>query len=299
MTMIPNFFMIGAPKCGTTAMSEYLRTHPNVFMSDPKEPSFFAPDVIPSPCATMADYLNLFAHANSQQVIVGEASTSYIYSAGAVKKIWALSPNARLLVMLRRPTDLVYAHHSQNRKQGRDLEMDFEKAWKLQPQQANGKPIQPHANPWADYKWIGSVGSQVDRVLQIFPRSQVHFICFDDFVRNAGTEYRRLLEFLGISDDGRMEFPKVNENTHFKSLRLARIPRYLRAKVGINRIKAIKDALGIRQFGITPAIDKINTEARPRPPLRPEFRSYLDEFFEPEVVLLEKLLGRDLSSWRR
>jgi Sulfotransferase domain len=299
MTTTPNFFIIGAPKCGTTAMCEYLHTHPNIFMSDSKEPFFVAIHSAPSHRATMADYLSRFANANSQQVIVGEHSTPYIQSAQALEKIRLLSPDARLLVMLRRPTDLVYAYHAQMRKQGIEVEWDFEKAWNLQPMRAMGKSIPRGINPHLlDYKWIGSVGSQVDSLLQIFPRSQVHFIRFEDFAKDAGTEYRRVLEFLGIPDDGKVEFPKANENTHFKSARIAKLPRYLRSRVGVNRIKAIKDALGIRQFGITPAIDKFNKEVRPRPPLRPELRRHLDELFTPEVVLLEKLLGWDLSKWR-
>lgn len=298
MAVVPNFFMVGSPKCGTTAMSEYLRTHPGVFLSDPKEPSFFAQDVVPARYRTIDEYLALFASATPQQRVVGEASTSYIYAAHALESIRELSPNARLLAMLRRPVDLIYAQHAQLLKAGQESEFDFEKAWALWSDRSRGKAIPPSAKaPQLNYRWIGSLGSQVDRLLRIFPREQVHFILFDDFVKDTRAAYLGLLQFLELPDDGRVEFPRVNEGIQFKSRFLARFPRYLRAMAG-SRLPAIKKRLGVREIGFVQRFDRINAEKRPRPPLRPEFRRYLQEQYNDEILLLERLIGRDLSAWR-
>jgi hypothetical protein len=86
----PNFFIVGAPKCGTTSLSEYLRSHPNVFMSSPKEPHFFATDLYPrnpEGIDSVAAYLQLFTDARDQHQVVGEASASYMFSDAAIPAI--------------------------------------------------------------------------------------------------------------------------------------------------------------------------------------------------------------------
>lgn len=301
MTVRPNFFMIGAPKCGTTAMADYLRTHPNVFISQDKEPGYFADDSVLIKYPTLDDYLNLFAGATVEHTIVGEASTPYIYSPTALRKVRAFRSDARLLAMLRNPVDLAHSWHAQLLFSGTESEWDFERSWNLQPKRAMGEEIPKgcERNPpiYLNYRLICSLGSNLERVFETFPRKQVHVILFDDFARNPRSEYLRLLEFLAIPDDGRVEFPRMNQGKQFRSRGLARLPRYVRLKSG-PAIQAVKEATGIRHLGIVSAFDRFNAETRPRPPLRPEFRQHLNEVFRDEVLKLESLLGRDLSSWR-
>ena len=295
----PNFFVIGASKCGTTAMCDYLRTHPNVFISNPKEPGYFAPDVALLQYQSMDEYLDLFASAQPQHTVITDASTCYIRSHEALGRIAKFQPDARILVMLRKPTDLVYSFHAEQLRGGWENVWDFEKAWELGPERAEGRavPVGVIALDVA-YQWVGSLGSQVERVLQTFPRENVHFIVFDDFAKNPRSEYLKLLQFLGLPDDGRVEFPKINEGVQFKSRVIARIPRYLRASTR-RYLPSVKRLLGIRRrLFIIEKLDRLITEPRPRPPLRPEFRQHLDDVFRDEVVLLEKLIGKDLSSWR-
>ena len=298
MGPVPGFFIVGSPKCGTTAMSEYLRTHPQVFLSDPKEPGFFAEDVVPTAYRTLDEYLAIFAAATSQHTVVGEASTSYIYAEHALERIRNLRPDARLVVMLRRPVDLIYALHDELLRVGQESEFDFEKAWALWPDRARGKAIPPGAKaPQLNYRWIGCLGSQADRLLRIFPRRQVHFILFDDFVRDTRSAYLRLLEFLDLPDDGRTHFPKINEGVQHRSRFLARFPRYLRAKAG-GRVAAFKKFVGVRELGIVKGFDRFNADASPRPPLLPAFRRSLEELYSEEILLLEQRIGVDLSAWR-
>ena len=98
----PDFFIVGAPKCGTTALYEYLRPHPNVFMSTVKEPHFFAKDLGSYPhIKTDEEYAALFAGANEQHLRVGEASVYYLRSAVAIPNIREFNPDARLIAMFR------------------------------------------------------------------------------------------------------------------------------------------------------------------------------------------------------
>jgi hypothetical protein len=299
MVRKPNFFIIGAPKCGTTAMSEYLRSHPNVFMSDPKEPCFFSKDVVPSNYQTIDEYLELFAHAKPQHSVVAEASIRYIHSKYALDAIRKFQPDAKLMVMLRCPTDLVYAYHGQMLKQGDELEQDFEKAWGLQSARATGKALSQRGKygyGLLQYKWIGSLGSQIENVLRIFPKDQVHVTFFEDMVADTGREYRRLLSFLELPDDGRKEFPRINEATAYKWLWLGQFPKRLRSHIA-GLLHTLHRRTGFRGTGLLKILDHFNVETRPRPPLRPEFRYHLDEVFMEEVMLLEELLGQELPAW--
>jgi hypothetical protein len=295
----PNFFIVGAPKAGTTAMSEYLRTHPNVYMSDPKEPDFFARDVTISPYVrNMIEYLALFNGANPEHLRVGEASAVYLFSKKAPSAIWHFNPEAKIIVMLRRPVDLVYAWHGELLTGGLEPIRDFESAWSLQKARGQGQRIPPNCVPPERlfYKKIGQLGSQVKALLEIFPRDQVHFILFDDFIANTGDEYQKLLHFLDLPMDGRLEFPRVNESRRYKWQWLGQFPRRIRGYIA-RPLSKLRNQTGFKGTGLLKLLDHFNARAEPRPPLRPEFQKYLQDQFHDEVLLLQELLGQQLSSW--
>ncbi len=295
MVCEPNFFIIGAPKCGTTAMSEYLRSHPDVFMSRPKEPHFFDFDMVQSYYGWLDDYLSLFAKARHR--IVGEATPSYLRSRVAVPAIRGLFPDSKLLIMLRNPVDLVYSLYNERRRAGGELTPDFAKAWALEVAGRAPKHRGKYIVEDRPYIFAGQLGAQVKRVLEIFPRDQVRIILFDDFVSNPRAEYLRLLAFLKIPDDGRTEFPKVNESTGFKSKGLAQASRYARVW-GLPYLMTFKRLTGIRHIGVLRAIDRFNTAPRSVKSLDPGIYRQMADAFSDEIRLLEDLLNRDLSSWR-
>lgn len=298
MTTKPNFFIVGAPKCGTTAISEYLRSHPNVFMSKFKEPHFFSSDLDMNR-RTLEQYLDLFAHAGRQQTIIAEASTTYLFSQVALPRIREFNPDAKILVMLRRPDELAYAIYGQCFLAGIETETDFERAWELQDKRAAGAELPPGCPSYKvlQYKWMASIGSQVQRLLQIFPRSQVHIILMDDLVTDPRGEYLRLLSFLGLPDDGRMEFPRVNEARSHKCLWLGHKSRQLRRRMA-GPFFMLREKTGFRGTGLIRLINYFNTEKRSRSQLSIGFRHYLAALYADEIDLLEKLIGRDLSAWR-
>lgn len=299
MAIKPNFFIVGAPKSGTTAMSEYLRTHPNVFVSDPKEPNFFSQDVAPSHWHSIEEYMELFTTASCDKTVIADASTSYIYSKIALEKIVEFQPSAQLMVMLRQPTELVHAFHGELLRLGIECEQDFETAWELQYARAAGRMLPPRCRNAhrLQYKWIGSLGSQVEHLLQIFPRSQVHFALFNNFATDPGYEYHKVLSFLKLSHDGRLEFPRINESSRYKWLWLGQFPKRLRGHVA-GPLATLSRTTGLRGTGLIKMLDRFNAVPAQRPPLRPEFQRYLTEVFSDEVRLLEELLDQDLLAWR-
>lgn len=278
-------------------MSEYLRTHPNVFMSMPKEPNFFSSELGLNR-RSMEQYVNLFARSNAKHTVIAEASTTYMYSQFALEKIRQFNPDAKLLVMLRRPSDLVYAVHGQCVLASLETETDFETAWALQTTRAEGKNLPPGCPSYKvlQYKWIASIGSQVESLFQIFPRMQVHIILLDDLAADPRSEYLRLLSFLGLPDDGRTDFPRINEAKSHKWLWLGQVSRQLRRRLN-KPYFMLRQKTRFHGTGLLRMIDYVNTETRSRAPLSPEFRRYLDEVYCDEVKLLEELLGRDLRAW--
>jgi hypothetical protein len=141
---IPNFFIIGAPKCGTTSMSEYLRSHPNIYFSTPKEPYYFCRDIIkplPHSVQTEGQYLTLFAKADKCHQAIGEGSVYYLYSNEAVQKIRSFNPEARLIVMVRDPIDMLHSLFHQNIVNGTENAPDFPTAWKWQEDRLRGEKL--------------------------------------------------------------------------------------------------------------------------------------------------------------
>lgn len=295
----PNFFIVGAPKCGTTALSDYLSEHPNVYISAPKEPRFFAEYFQLPNIKTWDQYLSLFQNAEGK-LAIGEASVHYLCSSTAIEKIYQYKPDAKIIAMLRNPIDLVYSYHSQLFFNQDEVEVDFEKAWRLQDARERGENLPPLAeNPKAlQYRMIGQLGSQVENLLSFFKPQQVKIILFDDFKTSTQSIYEEVLSFLNVPSDHRSHFPRINANKKYKVAWLALLTDRT-PKVVLDGVKIAKQAVGVKSFGIANAVRQINNQEYQRPPLSPHFRSELIKEFQEEIDKLEKILNRDLSHWRK
>lgn len=282
---LPDFFIIGAPKCGTTSLASWLSEHPSVFMSDPKEPHYYSPELVPQPSARdEMEYHRLFASARAGQK-VGEASTGYLRSRVAVPRILSDRADARLIVCLRNPVDMARSAHAQLLKSGRLKERDFDKAWRMQESHLVADGQERISD-------ICRLGVQVERLLSIAPRDQVLFLLLEDTQASPRDSYRRVLEFIGVEDDGRTVFPSVNTRAIPRSIALARA-----AGVG----SQIKRQMGIsRSFGLGGLIGKINNfpVKSDSGEVLPEVHRSLSEAFRADIERLEELIGRDLSHWR-
>jgi hypothetical protein len=296
----PNFFIVGAPKCGTTALYEYLRPHPRVFLPEVKEPHFFAKDLGNYPrIKTLEDYTRLFERAEERHLRVGEASVYYLRSSVALANIAAFNPDAKIIGMFRNPVDMVYSLHAQLLYVSEENESDFETAWRLQSRRSQGLDLPPRIRSplLVQYAEIGRFGTQTERVLSSFPRAQVKLILFDDFAASPQRIYDEVLEFLELPHDGRREFPRINES---KRTRLDWLRRLSRKPPPALRdaFRTFKEAVGPEKVGaVKKKIVALNTVKENRPPLDPRLRAELVETFRDEVKLLSRLLDRDLSHW--
>lgn len=292
----PNFFIVGAPKCGTTALSAYLSEHPQIFFCEPKEPHYFADDFAGHrPIKSLDAYLRLFEGAGEQHRAVGEGSVFYLYSSVALENIHRFEPAAGIIVMLRDPVELVSSLHQQYLHALYEDEADLRKAWDLQETRRHGNRIprlcrQPEL---LMYGAMGKLARQMERVFSIFPRQQVRVILFDDFTAGTADAYRDTLEFLGVPDDGRTAFSKVNEGRIIRP-HMAAVSRYIPVRLR-NMVTSMRFTPYLR--GIPALADRLMKVPHPRPPMDRQFQDELRRYFRDDVDALARLIGRDLKHW--
>jgi len=297
----PDFFILGAPKCGTTALSEYLRAHPRIFMSTPKEPHFFCEDFdyYYAPGRRSLDhYLRLFEAADERHLAAGEASVWYLYSRVAARRIAEFRPDARAIVMVRNPLEMVPSLHGQLLYEVDEDQPDVRRAWELQGPRARGErlPAGVRVPAFLQYGEAAMLGAQLRRVYESIPRERVLVLVFDDLRADARAVYLRALEFLGVPDDGRTDFPRVNPNTVHRAPAVARLTqRPPRAAMAAAR--AVKRLAGRERLGILDRVRARNRVEAERAPLDPRFLDALAAHFRDDVALLSELIGRDLSHW--
>ena len=296
----PNFFIVGAPKCGTTALYEYLRTHPNIYMSPVKEPHFFAKDLGTYPrIKTLQDYERLFVASTPQHLRVGEASVYYLRSTVAIQNIRQFNPDAKIIAMFRNPVEMVHSFHSQLLYVAEENVPDFETAWRLQERRARGLNIPPRSRGafLLQYAEFARFGTQAARLLSSFPAAQVKLILYDDFTASPKQVYDEVIAFLDLPDDNRTEFPRINEN---KRARLDWLRSLYRKPPPLLRsaIRGLKRVVGAGSLrAVAGKVLELNTTKERRPQLEPAFRAQLAATFQEEVNHLSRLLNRDLSHW--
>jgi len=296
----PNFFIVGAPKCGTTALSEYLKGHPSVFICEPKEPNYFSFDF--RGLQYVRDekaYVALFGHATSSQTRIGEASVSYLYSREALPAVKQFVPDAQIIVMVRNPVNMAISLHRQLVYAGYEDVHDFEEAWRLQESRRNGLHIPPNCREEAflQYAEVCSLGTQLQRLHAVFPSEQIKVILFDDFVRDTRGVYREVLDLLGLPDDARENFPLINE---------AKRPRYemlskviARGKPWVVRVALqARDMTGWNPFPWLRRLESINQIRVEKYSIRWDFCKEMLAAFKEDIALLSSLIERDLSCWQ-
>jgi hypothetical protein len=292
----PDVFIVGAFKAGTTALYAYLRAHPQVFMSVPKEPMYFGADLTPRyRRMTEDEYLQLFQAAQASQH-AGEASPWYLYSASAAREIVDFNPDAKPIVMLRNPVDVMYSQHSQLVFNQREDLTDFAEALAAEDDRRAGRRIPPDAiRPEAlFYRHSVRFAEQLQRYFDVFGRDGVQVIVFDDLVADPRAAYRSTLAFIGADPDFEVDLSVYNPNRATRSGRISRLvfapPRPLRGAFG--RLRRVPLAHRIRD-----ALVSANSRQAKRPPMDPELRRELTVEFRPQVAELGELIGRDLSAW--
>lgn len=305
MTM-PNFLIIGAAKSGTTALYEYLKQHPQIYMSWLKEPHFFAFEgkkpnfqgpgdqelynyII---VGDVEDYCALFEGV-SKEAAVGEASVNYLYLPRARDRIRHYVPEAKLIVVLRNPIERAYSSFLHMIRDGREPFNDFAEAL-----QAEAERIQNNWAPIWHYKQAGFYYTQLKHYYEVFEREQIRVYLYEELNNETISVLRDIYNFLGVDNTFVSDVSKrYNVSGVPKNKRLHALHLFL---LRPHPVKSIFKPLLPRKMrrplleGLTNAIRNRNLA---KPPFPVEVRRQLTEVYREDILKLQELIQRDLSKW--
>lgn len=302
----PDFFVVGAPRCGTTSLCRYLARNPQVCFSRPKEPHYFSRlDHTPTQDDLERDYLDrCFGHYRTSHRAVGEGSVSYLYLPGVIERVNQINPEARFIVLVRSPLSMLPSYHLRMRFLLQEDEPDFADAWNLEVSRKRGENIPKRCldSRLLQYSEAAKFGVQVERLFQVAGRDRSHVIVFDDFKANPLASYRGVLEFLGVDYDGQTEFERRYESQMYRYRWLQRllfVPATSSSKTvdtlqrrarkynedGSKRPSMIKRITGLNKIPMRPAA------------LSDQMSETIRQTLREDVALLSSLLDRDLGYW--
>ena len=310
-------FIVGAPRCGTTTLASFLQQHPDVCFSAVKEPHFFSHDQVAALsddeflAAVEEEYWHrFFGHCGSEPQLYAEGSVTYLYAPERISRILTLWPQAKFVIALRDPLSMLPSLHARLLVTGDETVRDFATAWAKIGERAEGRNVPRSAiDPrWLRYDWAGELGRNVERFIAAVGRERCHIVLFDDLTADPQASYRDLCRFLGIEPWAGTDFEPQRVN---KTIRIGWLQRLLKRPP-----KAIRTALAGEKFhkrekkigsSDSPALAAFfrfrkrllawNKVPAKRQPLDPGVRQEIIDRLRDDVILLSKVIDRDLSHW--
>lgn len=295
-----SFYIIGAPRCGTTALSKVLSENPQVSFAKPKETHFLIDDYSDkTPQQVQRMYLESFHPGlNRSTRAIGDGSVSYIYSPEAIRQAIRLDPRAKFIASVRNPVDMLRSYHQRLLfSLDEDVE-DFATAWALQPERAQGRQLpdacrEPGLLQYGD---VARLGEHVERLFEVAGRERCHIVVFDDFIKDPRATYLQLLEFIGVDDDGRTRFKATRSNAGYKFRWLQQYsmnpPPWIYKLISISNAKSLSRLKGLRK-----RIKKFNRAPVKPQPMDPKVAAMLRDYYRQDNAKLSALLDRDLGYW--
>jgi Sulfotransferase family len=307
---LPDFFLVGHAKCGTTALYEMLTAHPQIYMPVLKETQFLSrlpqeraaqptrrEDVRPR---TLEAYLSLFEGAQPGQR-VGEASTEYLRAPATAGRIAELCPDASIVAIFREPASFLRSLHLQLLQVNIETESDFSRAIALEDDRRHGRNV-PRGCPWPPALYYSQHVRYVEQLRSYhehFGRERVLALAYDDFrADNEGT-VRRVMGFVDVDDTVQIAPSEANPTVRIRSHRLGDLVGDVAVgRSGVARVVggAVKSVTSERMRArALQTVKRVNLEADPHP-ANEEFMGELRARFKGEVVALSEYLQRDLVS---
>ena len=281
-----NLFIVGTPKAGTTSLHHYLNEFPEILMSTRKEPDFFSDREIQeqglyygsSRINTLTKYNSLFSDWLDESII-GEASVSYLFYPNVPQRIKLYNDNSKIIIMLRNPIERAFSHYLMDYRLGltsNSFEEEFDKKTTQNFQQ---------------YFLLGNYFHQVKRYLDIFGKENVHVIWYSDFKEKTENELNKVISFLGLNTDFRVDFNKIHNSFSMPKNNFIRkiysivwLRKTLSFLLPVNFLNYIKKAL-------------FNEDNKPK--LSEKTRELLSKYYLSDIESLEELLSVNLSQWKK
>jgi hypothetical protein len=300
---LPDFFVIGAPKAGTSALHAALATHPDLYLSPVKEPKYFLCGDVPPTRGQNGPgdahsarewiwrrdrYEALFAPA-PEGVPKGESTPFYLYELDAQRRIAEAVPHAKLIAIVRDPVDRAYSNWMHLWSDGLEPIPDF-----LDACAAEDERIERGWAPFWHYKAQGRYGEQLQRLHELFPAEQIHVLRYRDLVDAPGSTLDSIAAFLDVGP-GRMTLPGPENTRPFAA------PGWRTDALGpIIRAGAAAGAYAPPRAwrrASTPLTWALQHGGGTRPKLDVAARRQLVAHFADDIGLLGTVVGRPFDDW--
>lgn len=317
--MLPNFMVIGAPRSGTTSLYEYLRAHPDIYMSPVKEPDFFAypsldavhrpdPNIAVAPEeearrkaaleADMTAYVALFEGANAQKRR-GEASALYLGHPTAPEHIRRYIPDAKLIAILRNPSERIHSHYIHDQRiraeygnttnKKKEEHHDFHAVVERAFREGFSEPATNAPEVWVR---SGFYYKNLTRFRSFFPQAQLKIFLYEDLVRDANTLMADIFRFLDVDDS--FVLPTTEAFNASVVPRNRRLFRFFTTRNPVMQFARALAPAGIRAAAMR---TRNRVLADSKPTLDPELSRKLISIYRDDIQQLQTLLNRDLSTW--
>jgi len=278
---LPNVFVGGAQKSGTTTLHHLLASHPQAFTpADRQEIHFF--DLEESYRRGLDWYRSLFDNWSGEPIVF-QTSPLYIYRPEVPGRIAAVCPGARFLFILRNPVERAYSHYWHEVRAGSER-LSFEEALSREPERLERGPAARRRFSYVDR---GRYATQLTRYFDHFPREQIHIHLTEDLGTDPAGVARSTAGFLGVPDEAWVA--KVRETTWHRNP--AQVPRLRWLQ---RLVYPVRQHLPWLQY----LVNAVNLKDVRYPPMAPRTRARLRRELNDEIESLERLIGRNLAAWR-
>jgi hypothetical protein len=308
-------FVVGAPRCGTTTLSRFLKDHPAIRFPAVKEPHFFAQHDL----RRLSDeerrgrrerhYLSRFRR-DAEGRVGADCSVTYLYAPELLEPVLRLWPGSRCIIALRDPLTMLPSLHQRLLFMGDETLTSFAKAWAAVPDRAAGRRIprgcvEPR---WLRYDEAARFGTYLERLYKTVGKERCLPIIFDDLTSDPRAEYRKLMDFCGLDPVPGIDFAPQRSGKAVRVQWLQRmlkrppaaLTRHLAAdrylhRTGEQRSPQVMPAGKI--LSLRKRLLQWNKVAASAPPLPPRLQLELRGRFKSEIDKLGRLIGRELSDW--
>lgn len=284
-----NFFLIGAQKTGTTTVFDWLKKHPEVFFPEAKEIQYFAMD---SYYKQGVKYLEPFYRAVGNEKCLGMSYVHLMFFPKCAERIYRYNPEGKIIIVLRNPIDRAYSSYWFARRNGWEQIDSFEKTLELEQERLNGSYMEQAE---LTYLTHGHYADQIDQYYDLFGKENVRVLLTEDLRLRPEDTMLSVLNFLGLSED-------VSKIDFAKSSNMSSMPK----NMAIQRILTSHDGLAVKLGALLPGSMKevirkniirpmLNRNIQPfsYPPISPEIRSHLVEYYLPHNKRLNGLINRE------
>jgi len=310
-------FIVGAPRCGTTTLAGFLQQHPEVCFSAVKEPHFFSRDELDGLSEEQLERLvdeeyleRFFGQCSGTEKLRAEGSVTYLYTPERMALILNLWPDAKFVISLRDPLAMLPSLHQRLLVTGDENITDFGKAWAKIEDRAGGKSIPRSAIDarFLRYDEAGALGRHVERFLAAVGRKRCHILLFDDLASDPEGTYRKLCNFLGLDPWPGTKFGARRINKTFRIGWLQRLlkrpPKAVRTVLAGEKFRQREKNLDAGEghaitavFAVRKRLLNWNKVPAKRQPLDPGLRQQIIDRMRDDVILLSRVIDRDLSHW--